>query len=489
MTRRFPAPGSFKSADRFFAHLQEIDPKFHCDLQVDAAGPLARSLEVYGRIVGNRFAIHPMEGWDATLDGAPSEHTRRRWRHFGESGAGLIWGGEAIAVRNDGRANPNQLFINPNVDNTRVFADLRQELVSAHQTKFGTDSCPLIGLQLTHSGRFSRPNHKVLEPKIAFYHPLYSEKYNLPADYPVLSDGELEQIRDDFVAAAKVAQAAGFEFVDIKSCHAYLIHELLSAFTRPGKYGGDFENRTRFFREVVAGIRAECPGLEVGVRLGLTDLPPHVPGEEGVGQPMEYLDRLPWRLGFGMDPTDPMQPDWREPLEFLRLLESLGIRLVNISIGTPYGSAHLQRPAAFPPSDGYWPPVDPLVSVFRQLQAVRVVKTQLPDMIVVGTGYSYLQDYLPHVAQYEVRQGNVDFVGLGRMVLSYPELPADVLAGRPLRRKRICRTFSDCTTGPRNHLLSGCFPLDDYYKEMPEAKIVKRKRSEKMQSVSSSKES
>jgi NADPH2 dehydrogenase len=480
MVVRYTPPGRFKSAAAFGARLAEIDPTFGCDLEVSADGPLARKLSVYGRALTNRFAIHPMEGWDGTREGTPSEHTRRRWRRFGESGAGLIWGGEAIAVRHDGRANPHQLSINPAVDNVRALSDLRRELVSAHQARFGMASCPMIGLQLTHSGRFSRPNHQVLEPKIAYLHPLYNQKYPLPANHPLLTDGELEQIRDDFVAAAQIAQAAGFDFVDIKSCHAYLIHELLSAFERPGRYGGDFANRTRFFREVVAGVRATCPGLEIGVRVGLTDLPPHMEGEDGVGRPMDYAGQMPWRLGFGMDAADPLRPDWREPLAFVELLSSLGIRLINVSIGTPYGSAHLQRPAAFPPSDGYWPPTDPLVSVFRQLQAVRLVKAHFPDLVVVGTGYSYLQDYLPHVAQYEVGQQWVDLVGLGRMVLSYPDLPADVLAGRPLQRKRVCRTFSDCTTGPRNHLLSGCFPLDAYYKQMPAAAVVKQKRSETM---------
>ena len=86
----------------------------------------------------------------------------------------------------------------------------------------------------------------------------------------------------------------------------------------------------------------------------------------------------------------------------------------------------------------------------------------------MSSGYSYLQEFLPHVAQACVREGWFDAVGLGRMVLSYPELPADVLAGRPLARKQICRTFSDCTTAPRNGLVSGCYPLDPFYRERPE---------------------
>ena len=97
-------------------------------------------------------------------------------------------------------------------------------------------------------------------------------------------------------------------------------------------------------------------------------------------------------------------------------------------------------------------------------------------MVFVGSGYSYLQEWLPNVGQYQVRTGRTDFVGLGRMVLAYPELPADVLAGRPLRRKSICRTFSDCTTGPRMGMISGCFPLDPFYMARPEAETIKKVR-------------
>jgi len=86
-------------------------------------------------------------------------------------------------------------------------------------------------------------------------------------------------------------------------------------------------------------------------------------------------------------------------------------------------------------------------------------------MMFVGTAYSYLQEFLPHVSQAAVREGWVDSVGLGRITLSYPELARDVLQGRPLDRKRFCRTFSDCTTGPRNALPSGCYPLDNHYKK------------------------
>ena len=151
---------------------------------------------------------------------------------------------------------------------------------------------------------------------------------------------------------------------------------------------------------------------------------------------------------------------------------------MNLSAGSPYYNPHMQRPAYFPPSDGYQPPEDPLVSVARQINNAATLKASFPDLAIVGTGYSYLQDWLPNVSQYAVRTGMVDFVGLGRMTLAYPEMPADVLAGKPLDRKRICRTFSDCTTAPRNGMISGCFPLDDFYKSLPEAEQVKQVKAE-----------
>lgn len=478
MASQFKPPGSFRSAADFLAHLHSIDPTFHCDLHVPADGPLAQSQTVYDRRVGNRFAIQPMEGWDATTDGQPSELTFRRWGNFGRSGAKLIWGGEAVAVLPAARANPNQLFINPAHDNVAVFRQLRQHLVNTHEENFGESDDLYIGLQLTHSGRFAKPTRQSRQSQIAFYHPLLSQKFNLPADHPPLTDPQLQEIAVAFVSAAEVAQQAGFDFVDIKACHGYLMHELLAAHTRPGPYGGSFENRTRLLREVIEAITVRCPSLRIGVRLSLTDLPPFVEGPSGVGQALDYRAHLPWRFGFGMDAERPCEADFDEPFQLMAQLQSMGVRLLNVAVGSPYACPHLQRPATFPPSDGYLPPQDPLRSVFQQILAVRNAKKAFPEMLLVGSGYSYLQDYLPHVAQAELAARHVDFVGLGRMVLSYPTLPADVLAGKTLQRKRVCRTFSDCTTGPRNDLISGCFPLDPFYKQMDHATTVKQLRQQ-----------
>jgi len=265
----------------------------------------------------------------------------------------------------------------------------------------------------------------------------------------------------------------GYQFVDIKACHGYLLHEFLSARTRPGRFGGDLEGRTRLLTTIIGRIRDAHPRLMMVVRLSAFDVVPYQTSRE-IGQPMDYSALKPYRFGFGCREDDPLTPDLAEPIALVRKLKELGVAAVNVSGGSPYYSPHVQRPAIFPPSDGYQPPEDPLVGVARQIHVARQIKRAVPELPMVGTGYSYLQDYLPHVAQAVVRAGWIDAVGLGRVVLSYSELPADVLSRGSLERKKVCRTFSDCTTGPRNGLVSGCYPLDPYYKDLPAAEELKR---------------
>jgi 2,4-dienoyl-CoA reductase-like NADH-dependent reductase (Old Yellow Enzyme family) len=431
---------------------------------------LARPLEADGLRAGNRWCILPMEGWDGTADGHPTDLTRRRWRNFGRSGAKLVWGGEAAAVRHDGRANPCQLVIGPST--WESLARLRVDLVAAHESSFGKGAASdlVVGLQLTHSGRYCRPNAwDRPEPLVAFAHPVLDARF--PAGVRLLTDEDLDRLADDFVSAARLAQRAGFQFVDVKHCHGYLGHELLAAHDRPGRYGGPLENRTRFLRTIVEGIRAEAPGLRIGVRFSAFDTVPYRKGASGRGEP-ERGDAS-YTSAFGFLREERLDEALGESRAFLRVLRGLGIRWTCVSAGSPYYNPHLQRPALFPPSDGYLPPEDPLEGVARQIRATALLKRDFPDMVLVGSAYSYLQEWLPHVGQRVVREGGADSVGLGRMVLSYPEMPADVLAGRPLDRKRICRTFSDCTTAPRKGLPSGCYPLDPFYAARPEAARLK----------------
>jgi 2,4-dienoyl-CoA reductase-like NADH-dependent reductase (Old Yellow Enzyme family) len=482
-----PRVASLKSIEAFQAHLDSLPIPIQCDGELLPPGrnPLAREAQIAGRRVGNRFAVQPMEGWDGTPGGRPSDLTVRRWQNFGTSGAKLIWGGEALAVRPDGRANPHQLTYSP--ENSAELAGLLTALKTAHRERHGTADDLLTGLQLTHSGRYCRPGPGPgLLPRIAYRHPVLDGWSGLAdeavANKAIMSNDELDDLVQDFVTVAVFAREAGFDFVDIKHCHGYLLHELLSAHTRPGRYGGSFENRTRLLREIVAGIRRDAPGLMIGVRLSAYDFSPFTQPPEGApprGVPVPLEGLLPYRFGFGLNPNHPLETDPEEPIAFLKLCRELDIPLVNITAGSPYYTPHIQRPALFPPSGGYPPPEDPLLGCARLLQMTATLKRAVPEIHLVGTGYTYFQDYLPLVAQTQVRLGHVDSVGLGRMMLSYPELPADVLAGRPLQRSKICRTFSDCTTGPRRGMVSGCFPLDPFYKARPEATEIKKIKAAK----------
>lgn len=455
----FPRISKLKTSAQFTDRLAELGISIPLDETIDPEQTsLRESCSVHGKTIGNRFAILPMEGWDGTESGKPSDFTRRRWENFGISGAKLIWGGEAVAVRHDGRANPNQLLIND--ENLSEIESLRQRLVACHLEKFGTDADLYVGLQLTHSGRFARPNDRAkLESKTVYRHPLLDQKFKIDPDQAILTDDDLKRLIQDFVEAAVKAERIGFEFVDIKHCHGYLGHELLSGYDRPGEFGGSFENRTKFLREIVSGIRSET-NLQIATRVSIFDFVPFHKGGEDVGTPMS---EAPYPYAFGGDGT-PTGIDLQEPDLFLQLLNDLGIRLVCTTAGSPYYNPHIQRPALFPPSDGYQPPEDPLVGVARQIQVTAELKSRHPNLIFVGSAYSYLQEWLPNVAQKVISDQMADFVGLGRMVLSYPDMPADVLNGNQLARKKICRTFSDCTTAPRNGIISGCFPLDPHYK-------------------------
>jgi len=477
----YPRVATLRTAAAFRAHLERsgIPLAFDDELAPPAESPLARPIEV-GRVrVGNRFCILPMEGWDGTRDGEPSDLTRRRWRHFGISGAKLMWGGEAVAVRHDGRANPHQLMMSDRTQ--RPIAKLREELVAAHRDRFGSnaDADLWVGLQLTHSGRYARPDvHDRPAPIAACANPALDRRF--PGGVRVFTDAELDRLVDDFVAAARLARDAGFSFVDVKACHGYLGHELLGARTRGGPYGGSLENRTRFMRRVIDAIRANVGGLEIVVRMSVFDTVPFKRRDnDHVGEPEQITTVNSQLSGFGViSDDDQLDAALDEARGVLRMLDALGVKWICVSGGSPYYNPHVQRPAMFPPLDGYEPPEDPLRGVWRQIRATAILKRDFPQLVFVGSAYSYLQEWLPRVAQHNVREGLCDLVGLGRIVLAYPDLPADVLSGASLKRAAFCRTFSDCTTGPRLGLVSGCYPLDPFYTARPEAITIRDVRTD-----------
>ncbi len=430
----------------------------------DDLSPLFRPCQVAGRTVGNRLAIQPMEGCDGTPDGTPDALTFRRYERFGAGGAKLVWG-EAAAVVPEGRANPRQLVAD--TSHADGLARLLETCRRSHRDAWGDDSDLLVGLQLTHSGRYSHP-----WPILAQHDPVLDSRTlvdrksgtTVTPEYPLISDDELDRLQDRFVEAAGVALRAGFDFIDLKQCHRYLLNELLASKGRPGKYGGPFENRTRFIREVVGRVRDRYPDLMIGTRLNIFDGLPYKMGPDNVGQPCPHT--IPVRSSWGTREDHPLEADLAEPIALIGQLKSLGIALLNVSMGNPYGSPHLTRPFEYAPPDGYETPEHPLIGVDRHVRLAGEIQAAYPNLPVVGSGYSWLQAWMFHVGAANVRDGRITFVGVGRGSLSHPDFARHVLEGRPLDPKRTCRTFSYCTAlmrskhNPMGQFPTGCPPFD-----------------------------
>jgi 2,4-dienoyl-CoA reductase-like NADH-dependent reductase (Old Yellow Enzyme family) len=442
------------------ARARGLDVRLQSDLS-----PLTAPISVGGRRLGNRLAIHPMEGCDGTPDGAPGELTVRRYERFGAGGAKLIWG-EAAAVVPEARANTRQLLADR--AHAAGLAQLVQVTRAAHRASWGEDSDLLVGLQLTHSGRYSVPR-----PILAQHDPLLdprtvvdkSRGTKAGPDTPLISDDDLDRLLDSYSAAASVAFEAGFDFVDVKQCHRYLLNELLAAKTRPGKYGGPFEHRTRFIRELVARLRAENPSGLIATRLGVFDgLPFHPTGPDAPGAPDRFT--TPVSSVWGTNEDDPFTPDLAEPLAIVGALRDLGIALVNVSMGNPYASPHIVRPFEYAPIDGYLSPEHPLISVARHFRLTAAIQAAYPDLAVVGSGYSWLQAFAFQAGAANVSAGKVSIMGIGRGSLSQPDFGRHVLLGAPLDPKRTCRTFSYCTAlmrskhHPLGQFATGCPPFD-----------------------------
>jgi 2,4-dienoyl-CoA reductase-like NADH-dependent reductase (Old Yellow Enzyme family) len=395
-------PFHFQSVDQLRESISEL--ALSLDVTEDLS-PLLEPVELGRFKVPNRLVVLPMEGCDGTAEGAPDELTFRRYRRFASGGAGILWM-EATAVVEEGRANPRQLWLHPGT--SAEFARLAEQTRKAAEDALGTGHRPLLIVQLTHSGRYSRP-HRAPAPIIA-HRSLYLDPiHRLGPDYPLISDDELERLEDRYLEAALCAREAGFDGVDVKACHRYLMSELLASHTRQdSKYGGpSFENRSRLFRNVVLKIRDAAPDLLVTSR-------------------MNAYDAMAYPYGFGVSEDDPGTPALEEPIELVRFLHRAGAPLVNITIGNPYFNPHVNRPFDLPVAGGATPPESPLEGVARFTGIVRRIQEENPGMAVIGGGYSWLRQFFPHVAAANVRKGWVSLVGAGRMSFAYPDFPRDL---------------------------------------------------------------
>ena len=399
----------------------------------DEFGVLLQPVTVAGRVLPNRIAAQPMEGCDGELSGAPSSLTRRRYLRFASGGSGLIWF-EATSALAEARANPRQLLLTR--DTLPAFRDLVRETRTAARGRFGPAHSPYLVAQLTHSGRFSRtapPGQR----KVACANPFLDRE-----PMPVWTDAELERVRDALVAAAKLAAEAGFDAVDIKACHGYLLHELLGAHTRTNsRYGGAFEHRSRLLVETVAAVRAAVPGVAVAVRMNATD-------------------SVPFPYGFGVAADGAGSIDLSEPRRLVRLLVDAGCTWLNVTAGIPTYVPHVGRPFDRPAAGTAAPPEHPLVGVVRLLELAGAMQREAGDVPVVATGLSWLRQFWPYVGAAVITRGMAGFAGVGRGMLAYPDAPADLMAHGRLDQTRCCISCSRCTELMRLGGPAGCAVRD-----------------------------
>jgi 2,4-dienoyl-CoA reductase (NADPH2) len=399
---------------------------------------LARPVQVGGHRIPNSLAIHPMEGCDGDALGRPGPLTVRRYERFAAGGAGLIWV-EAMAVVPEGRANPRQLWIHEG--SQAAFEGLVRRIRDVARQASGPDFRPMLVAQLTHSGRYSRPEREA-KPLIAQHHPDWDRAMGLPGDYPLVTDEYLDALPDAFASAAVRAVDAGFDAVDLKICHGYLLAELLGCHTRPGRYGGSLENRISLILAILDRMRTALgPDRLIASRLGL-------------------FDAIPLPHGWGVDRADAGRPDVDEPLRLIAQMAKRNVAMIDVTVGNPYYNPHYNRPYDKPARGGYNTPEHPLVGVGRLIDLAAQVQRAHPQMVVVGTGYSWLRHLMPYVAAGSIAEGLARVVGVGRMAFAYPDFARDILQRGRLDPRKVCLTCSLCTQIMRDGNEVGC-PVRD----------------------------
>jgi 2,4-dienoyl-CoA reductase-like NADH-dependent reductase (Old Yellow Enzyme family) len=426
---------NFSDRDALLEKARElgVDIPYDDDISV-----LLESITIGDRRVVNRMVVQPMEGCDAGDAGAPADLTFRRYRRYGAGGSAVIWF-EATAVEAAGRSSPRQLLMHDG--NTASFKRLTDETRRAARERFGSDHPVLLILQLTHAGRYARPEGAP-RPIIAQRNRVLDARMGLPPDHPIISDDELDRLQDVFVAAARCAADAGFDGVDVKACHGYLVSELLAAFTRANsRYGESFENRTRFLREVIERIGDARPELLVTSRFSAWDGIPHPFG---------------FGCGKGAEPAE----DPAEPMQLAILLRELGCPLLNVSVGNPYYAPHYGRPFNKPVAGGQRAPEHPLEGVARLLRIAGDVQRAVPDVPLVGTGYSWLQQHIPDVGAAILRANKAALIGLGRCAFAYPDAVIDLMKTGRLDPNGVCVACSCCSQLMRDGGCAGCVVRD-----------------------------
>ena len=381
----------------------------------------------------NRLGIAPMEGADSLPDGSPSEYTIRRYVREAAGGSALIWF-EAISIVEEGRSSRTQLLINRN--NLENYKDMCSKVKEAGIKANGY--APYLILQANHSGRYSNPDNKPA-PMIAYRNPIY-EQYRDADDSCIVSDDYLKGLEEKFGEAAKLAKEAGFDAIDIKSCHGYLLAELNSAFTRPGLYGGSLENRTRLLRNgILAAKPYEDDNFKVTCRLGIHD-------------------GTPWPYGWGVKQDGSTELDLTEPKEVVKYLyEVLGLKMIDLTMGNPYVTTHVTRPYD---QGKYEPDEAPLIGVARMIHGIAEVKKSFPNLIIYASAPTYLRQYSDLYTAGAVEQHYCDGMLFGRMAFADPDFANEIVREGRINPKRVCLTCGKCGDLIRSHKPTGCVVRD-----------------------------
>jgi 2,4-dienoyl-CoA reductase (NADPH2) len=402
----------------------------------DSIDQLLQPAVIQGIRVPNRLAVHPMEGFDSSENGTPGDLAFRRYGRYAAGGSGLIWF-EACSVVPDGRSNPHQMMITP--DNVDHFKGLTDHIRQTAAAAFGGDHQPFLVLQLTHSGRYSKPggdsrpkrfsNNSVLAEPGADSQPVY------------YSDADIDSIKEAYIQGVSLAERAGFDAVDVKACHGYLLHEMLYAYDRAdSRYGGSYDNRTRFLRDVLI----TPAGIIKAMRLGAFDL-------------------IPYPHGFGMKTDGSMTIELSEVKKLITEFSQV-VPLWNITAGVPRYATHVGRPFDRGAFNGPPPDEHPLEGIGRLIRITGELQLDFPYLHFVGTGYSWLRQFYPNVGAGVLHENKASFIGLGRSSFAYPDAPADLMAKGSLDPKKVCISCSKCTEFMRMGGPTGCGVRDGEYK-------------------------
>lgn len=409
---------------------------------------LAKPIHIRNTTLTNRLGIAPMEGADSLPDGSPSEYTKRRYIRQAKGGSAIIWF-EAISIVQEGRSSRTQLLLTEeNLDNYKAFLqEIKEEGMKAN------GFAPYLIMQANHSGRYSNPDNQPA-PRIAYRHPEL-EQYRAADDSCIVTDEYLKGLEEKFGKAAKLAKEAGFDGVDVKSCHGYLLAELTSAYNRPGLYGGSYENRTRLLKNsIMEAKQHEDSSFMVTARLGI-------------------YDGYPYPLGFGVSKDSGTAPDFSEPIRLVRELhEEYGLDMVNLTMGNPYATTHVTRPYD---AGKYVPEEHPITGIHRMINGIGAVKRAVPGMVVYASAPTYMRQYGDLYAAGAVEEGLCDGMLFGRMAFADPDFANQILKEGRINPRKVCMTCGKCGDLIRAHKPTGCVVRDaetfmPFYREFMEIK-------------------